>query len=40
VQPRRQLGALLKRQLFNGGLDFGKAHMPMLPLLDWSSKFR
>jgi hypothetical protein len=31
VQPRRQLGALLKRQLLNGALDFGEAHGPEFP---------
>ena len=30
VQPRRQLGALLKRELFDGSLDFSKAHFPEL----------
>src|SRR3954470_3059582 len=27
VQPRRQLGALLERKLFDGSLDFRKAHV-------------
>src|SRR5262245_21669792 len=38
VQPRRQLGAFFKRELFDGSLDFSKAHISMLPLLDCSSK--
>jgi hypothetical protein len=27
VQPRRQLGALFERKLFDGSLDFRKAHI-------------
>jgi hypothetical protein len=27
VQPRRQLGALFERKLFDGSLDFRKAHV-------------
>src|SRR5436305_14858009 len=27
VQPRRQLGALFERELFDGSLDFRKAHV-------------
>jgi hypothetical protein len=30
VQPRRELGALLERKLFDGGLDFSKAHVGRL----------
>jgi|SRR5581483_2332793 len=38
MQPRRQLGALFKRELFDGSFDFSEAHISMLPLLDCSSK--
>jgi len=34
VQPRCELGAFFERELFDGSLDFNKAHMPTLPSLD------
>ena len=38
MQPRRQLGAFFKRELFDGSFDFSEAHISMLPLLNCSSK--
>jgi hypothetical protein len=40
VQPRRQVGALFERKLFDGSLDFRRLTLAILPPLDCSSKFR